>query len=335
MDRTKTVSGWRRLAGLWWTLAVALLPVMAQDAGLPETIRVMTLKGPTGMGMFSLMESGWLVLGNGRKVRLEVELAGTPDLVDARLVSGQVDFCTLPVNQAARLYNKGAGIQLGGVNVWGVLYLVSTELPTGDSRSVWQALAGKTIHSTGKGASPDAVFRTLAQKNGLDPERDLVLDYRFNQMQLATMMLEGQIKTAFLPEPFATRVLAGVPAARVAIDLQQDWAVAFAGARIAQGGIVVRRDFARQWPELTKAFLAAYAGSTAQATTAADAPARIEKLGLGIDAKSFALARQRLNLEYRSAVESKADVLVYLGVLQANNPADIGGRLPDGAFFFQ
>jgi NitT/TauT family transport system substrate-binding protein len=318
-------------------LAAALAAVvgLAAQGGaafpVPDTIRITTLKGPTGIGMLTLMEQKKLVLADGRSIPLQIEAAGSPDVIDARIAARQADAVTLPVNQAARLYNLGTGLRLGGVNIWGVLYLVSADPATAG----WKALKGKRIYSTGKGATPDIVFRELATRNGLDPDRDLVLDYSYGQVELAQLMIAGKVDTACLPEPFVTRILLKKPGLNLTMDLQAEWARLNQGALIAQGGIALAQDFSAKYPETARALLAAYAASNAEAVKAADAPQRVAALELGIDAESFRASLARLNLHYIDAVLSRPMVEQFLKPFIGFDPASVGGKLPDAGFYFR
>jgi NitT/TauT family transport system substrate-binding protein len=303
----------------------------AKPSAIPDQIRVVTLKGPTGIGMLKQLESKSLTLADGRTITLVIEVAGTPDIMDARVAARQADFVTLPVNQAARLYNLGTGLKLGGVNIWGALYLVAADGAAG----TWAGLKGKRIYSTGKGATPDIVFRDLAARNGLDPERDFTLDYSYGQVELAQLMIAGKIDLACLPEPFVTRILAKKPGLKVVMDLQKEWAAKNSGGLVAQGGIAVAGDFAAAYPSVAREFLAAYAQSNLEATTATDAPQRVAALDLGIDADSYKASLPRLNLQYRDATASRPAVEAFLKAFLAFDPASIGGKLPDAGFYFK
>ena len=41
----------------------------------------------------------------------------------------------------------------------------------------WQIFAGRTILSTGKGTTPEYLLRYLLEKNGLDPDKDVKIQY--------------------------------------------------------------------------------------------------------------------------------------------------------------
>ena len=87
------------------------------------TVRVMALKGPTGMGMVQLMENDQ----NGTSANdYDFTLAAAPTEVVAAIVKGSVDIAAIPVNLAAVLFNKAdvEDISFAAVNTLGVLYLM-------------------------------------------------------------------------------------------------------------------------------------------------------------------------------------------------------------------
>lgn len=95
----------------------------------PVQIRIAALKGPTGFGMIKLFETA-PDLGDG--VSAELSVAATPDIMIARLLSGEVDIASLPTNVAAKLASKNVPISLAAVTGYGVLYLLE-RLPVGET----------------------------------------------------------------------------------------------------------------------------------------------------------------------------------------------------------
>ena len=70
--------------------------------GEDVTVRVMALKGPTGMGMVQLMENS----ANGTSQnKYDIKLAAAPEEVSAAVIAGTVDIAAVPVNLAAVLFN--------------------------------------------------------------------------------------------------------------------------------------------------------------------------------------------------------------------------------------
>ena len=110
-------------------------------------VRVTALKGPTGMGMASLMAEN----ENGTtQNNYTFSLASAPAEVQSTIISGNFDIAAVPVNLASVLYNKGADISFIGVATLGVLYV----LENGNTINSVADLKGKTIYSTGQGATP-------------------------------------------------------------------------------------------------------------------------------------------------------------------------------------
>ena len=103
------------------------------------------------------------------------------------------------------------------------------------------------------------------------------------------------------------------------------------------GCVVVRRGFAEAHPEAVKAFLEEYESSVNYMKD----PANLESAAklcetYGIIPKA-ALAKKAVpncNLCFVTGEEMKAQIMPFYGILFAYNPAAVGGKLPDDAFFY-
>lgn len=133
--------------------------VADQNKVTAEKVRVGALKGPTSLGMLKMMEDD-----SAKDVNYAFQIAGSPDEIAPKLVSGDVDIIAAPVNMGSVLYNKTQGkVRMLAINTLGVLYI--GEKGESDIKSIAD-LKGKTIYATGKGASPEYVLNYLLQKNG-------------------------------------------------------------------------------------------------------------------------------------------------------------------------
>lgn len=293
-------------------------------------LRVATLRGPTGMGMVRLMDQTKPLAAN---VTATYEVVGTPEVMVSRILAGDVDFASLPLNLAAKLYNSGVQYELAAVNVLGVLYLVSDGIPV-DSL---QALKGHTVYLTGKGANPDFLFRYVLEKSGLKPDTDVTLDFKYDQVELSSMLIAGRVKLALLPEPFVTQVVNRNPADRVVMRFEDAWKKALGrDVPLAQGCIVVKKKTLEEHPEAVAAFLSAYKGSIAWVNeNHGQAGVLIAKHKMGLDAEAAARAIPRMSLVYEPAQKARPSVEEFLNVLLKFSPASIGGRLPDSGFYLR
>ena len=104
----------------------------------------------------------------------DLQLYGAADEIVPKLIKGELDMAAIPANLAATLYQKtNGGIQVMAVNTLGVLYVVEK----GNTVHSFADLKGRTILSTGKGTTPEYVLRYLLKKNGLDPDKDVKIEY--------------------------------------------------------------------------------------------------------------------------------------------------------------
>lgn len=294
------------------------------------TLRVTALRGPTGVGMVKMLEDKPSL---GKNVTVEYQVAETPDIVTARVLSKEIDIAALPTNVAANLYNKGAGYRLLAINTWGNLYLISNQVEI----SSWEDFKGKTINSIGLGATPDLVFRSLLIANGLDPEKDVTMDYSMAQVELASALSAGRVALAVLPEPLVTTTLTKNASLKIVMSLEDEWKkIHGENIAIAQGCLVVREEFAKKHPEVVASFLKQYQESIAWVNKNLEqAGTLIEKHSLGMPAAVAVKAIPRSNIRYMAALDAKSQVEAYFNVLLALAPQAVGGKLPDEGFYYK
>ena len=101
-------------------------------------IRIVGLKGPTGLGMSKLMADN--EAGTAAN-QYTFTLSSATDEVAAMVAKGEVDIAAVPTNLAANLYQKTNGKwQLAALNTLGVLYI----LENGNTIQDIQDLKGTT-----------------------------------------------------------------------------------------------------------------------------------------------------------------------------------------------
>ena len=134
-------------------------------------MRIAGLKGPTTMGLVNLLS---MEKDGTASLDYDLQLYGAADEIVPKLIKGELDMAAIPANLAATLYQKtNGGIQVMAVNTLGVLYVVEK----GNTVHSFADLKGRTILSTGKGTTPEYVLRYLLKKNGLDPDKDVKIEY--------------------------------------------------------------------------------------------------------------------------------------------------------------
>jgi NitT/TauT family transport system substrate-binding protein len=295
------------------------------------SIKIAGLKGPTSIGMIKLFEDKPSL---GENIDSTYEVANTPDIINAKLISKEVDIAALPTNLASVMYNKTDGAyKLAAVNTFGMLYLVTNGIEIND----WNDLKGKKINIIAKGSTPDFVFNYLLKQNNIDAQKDVDLDYSLTHAELAQAVIANKVDIAILPEPFVTMVTMKNKNVKVALNLQDEWKT-FQGENspISMGCIVVRSEFAKSNPEAVNTFLAEYEKSINWVNNNnAEAGVLVEKHGILSKAKLIEKAIPNCNIKFLNADDSMDTVNSFLKILYDFNPDFVGGKLPDEGFFYK
>ena len=288
-------------------------------------VNIAALAGPTGMGMAFMLNSDDTINN------YNYTIAASPDEVTSKLLTGTYDIAALPTNVAATLYNGSQGkIKLLALNTLGVLYI----LEKGDSIKNIKDLKGKTVYVSGQGSTPEYVLRYLLEENGLNPNKDVKLDFTYTaHADLVAYAASGKADVVVLPEPTVTALLAQNSDMRVAIDLNEAWADVVADddddedSIISMGCVAVRTEFAQKNPEAVKNFLKDYEASVNKVNS--DYAAASEKIAeLGIVAKSAVAlkALPRCNIVFVSGRKMESQIEDFYELLFEANPKSIGGK---------
>ena len=241
-------------------------------------------------------------------------------------------MAAIPANLAATLYNKQADITVAAINTLGVLYV----LETGDSIRSVADLRGKTVYSTGKGTTPQYALEYLLLQNGIDPDKDLTVEYLSESTQVAAMLADPAADAvAVLPQPFVTSAMAGNEALRVALSFAEEWRTASDGGELVTGVLAVNRTFAENNPDLVAQFLADYALSAAYTETDAEsAAALIEQYGILPKAAVALKALPHCGITLLTGEEMHSALSAYLQTLYDRNPNAVGGAMPEDVFYY-
>ena len=290
-----------------------------------EVLRVGSLKGPTTMGLVNLMSE----VESGAKSGYSFEMQSQPDVIMSELVSGKLDIALLPANVAAVAYNKTKhGVSAIDINTLGVLYCV-----TGDEniKSV-KDLAGKTVLSTGQGASPEYVLNYLLEKNGVT---DCDVQFKSEATEIAALLKQDPAQIAILPQPFVTVATAQNDQLKVAFSLTDEWKSVSPDSKLLTGVTVVRNEVLENRAAEVDQFIADHQASTEKAATDVDATAElVAKYGIIAKAPVAKKALPNCNIVAIAGDEMKTDLAGYLQVLFDANPKSVGGTMPDDDFYY-
>ena len=309
-------------------LMISLLACGAFAAKTKSGVRIAGLKGPTTMGLVNLLD---MERSGKASQHYDLQLYGAADEIVPKLIKGELDMAAIPANLAATLYQKtNGGIQVMAVNTLGVLYIVEN----GNSVQSMADLAGRTIVASGKGSTPEYALRYLLTENGIDPDKDVTIDWKSEHSECVAALASGQAAIALLPQPFVTVAQNKIEGLRMALDLTAEWDKLDNGSALITGVIVARRDVVEANPGAVDSFLQNYAASVEWVNgNTAEAAALVGEYGI-VDAAVAEKALPYCNIVCLTGGEMKDKLSGYLKVLSEAEPSSVGGTLPGDNFYY-
>ena len=307
---------------------ICLIALCASCAAAAEGVNVLALKGPTAMGMAAMMDEN-----DGA---YNFSIVASTDEVAPAIVQGKADIAAVPANLASVLYNNTEGeVQVLAINTLGVIYIVES----GESIRSVEDLRGRTIYASGKGASPEYALNYILQGNGIDPEKDVTIEWKSEHAECLAALMANENAIAMLPQPFVTTAQLKSESLRVALDLTEEWDKlqkdSDTPSAMITGVVVGRKDFVAQNPELVSGFLDDYHASVEFVNGNVQEAAKLVG-AFDIVPENVALkAIPECNITFIEGDEMQQMLGGYLNVLLEQNPKAVGGRLPAEDFYFK
>lgn len=289
---------------------------------------IASLKGPTSIGLVKLFSDS----DAGNTVnKYNYSIYGTADEISTGMVKGDLDVAAVPCNLASVLYNKTEGqVVIAAVNTLGVLYIVEK----GEELGSIADLKGKTIYTTGQGTTPEYTLRYLLSQNGLDPDKDVTIEFCSEASEVVSTIATMDSAVAMLPQPYVTVAQTKVDGLKVAFDVTKEWEKADKDSTVVTGVLIARKAFIEEHPEQFKAFLDEYKVSAEYANSNVEDTAElVEKF----DIFKAAIAKKAIpecNVTFITGDDMKTKVSSYLKVLFDANPKAVGGKLPDDGIYY-
>lgn len=314
-------------------LNVALLSMAltGMTAWADETpVRVGSLKGPTSMGIVSLMEKAEA----GETIfDYEFTMATAADELLAQIIGGKLDIALVPANVSSVLYNKTEGaVSVIDINTLGVLYVVECK----DEIQSVADLKGKTVYLTGKGTSPDYVLQYLLAENGLTTD-DVTLEYKSEATEVVSILSQDDTAIGLLPQPFVTSACMQNESLRIALDLTAEWEKLQTenGSSLVTGVTIARNEFLEANSEAVADFLSEHEISAAYTNENPEEAAKlIEAKGIVAKAPIAQKAIPYCNITCIQGEEMQTALEGYLQVLYDMDPTSVGGVLPEEDFYY-
>lgn len=304
-------------------------PTTVQQEIEPVDFNIAVMTGPTAIGLVKVMSDAEEGIA---KNNYHFNVYGTADEVASGLIKGELDVACVPSNLASVLYNKTEGeIVVAAINTLGVLYLVEQ----GDTVQEVENLIGKTIYSTGQGTTPEFTLRYLLSLHGIDPDKDVNIEYKSESAEVVAMLAQTEDAIAMLPQPYVTTAMNQNPELRIALSVTEEWESLSEDSTVVTGVLVARKSFVEDYTEAFEVFLGEYALSTVYANGNVEDTANLLE---HFDIFKAAIVKKAIpycNVTFIEGEQMEKLVSAYLQVLYDQNPASIGGKMPAEDFYYR
>ncbi len=311
---------------------VMMVSMIAGCGGSYEAVdvKITAIAGPTGVGLVDLMQKQ----DEGKAANnYSFDVVTVPDQAVAAVVNGTADIAAVPTNLASTLYKKTNGnVQVLALNTLGVLHI----LANGESVSKVFDLKGKTIYTSGKGANPEYILRYVLEHNGIDPDKDVTIEFVADNDTLGTLVANGTAKVALVPEPKASAVMMQNQDVKRVLNMTEEWEkVNNSGIPLTMGCVVARKEFVEQNPEAVRMFLREYRASIYNVADNVETAATLcETYGIIPKAAIAKAAIPNCGLTFVEGSSMQMQLSGYLSILNNYNPKAIGGALPEKDFYY-
>ena len=264
------------------------------------------------------------------------------DKLGMELVWEQVDFDSIIPGIQAERYDVGAA----GITItpdrqkncdFSNPYFLANQVIVVNPGSDIQGkadLAGKTIYAPGQGANPEYILRYVLTGNGLDPDKDVTIQFVGEGSELLTVWQSDPDALILAPQPVATSILMQNENAAKLFDMTEEWSK-ISGNQLMMGCVIVRNAFLQENPGAVELFLKEYAASIEKAQTDVEGTAALcEQYGLIPKAALAQKAIPSCGLTFVTGAEMKTDLSAYLQVMYDADPKSVGGALPGDDFYY-
>jgi len=298
-----------------------------QEQTARPRVNIAVGEGTGGMAFAGLMYQNYL--GNTANDYSFQVTSG--QVIQAGLLSGELDMGAMAINIAATMFNATQGeITVIKLNAHAANFI----LYRGEGINSIEDLRGRTIHSGGQGSTQEFAFAHILRLNDICPNTEVEMVWGSNHNHVANLLLAGEVDLVLLPQPFVTSVMQQDESIQIALDLLDEWEAVMDGAPLPSSSTVVRTAFLEQNPEVVATFIREQAaGVDFVVNNHARAAELMEQFGItqasvAIDSlpnqRVVAISGQNL---YDAAID-------FLNVMYEANPDSVGGRIPDAAFWF-
>ncbi|MEP9351341.1 ABC transporter substrate-binding protein [Xanthobacter sp. KR7-225] len=255
------------------------------------------------------------------------------DDLRAGIVSGRTKLFTTPTHVPANLANRGLPLKLLCLLSMGHLSVVTAD----ESITSFKDLAGKPVLGFFRNDMPDLVFRAIARREGMDPDKDMTLTYVQTPMEAAQLLAAGRATTAVLSEPPATAAIMMARkegrALRRAISLQAEWKRLYGGDGIPMAGVAVHESLLAESPGLMAALRQGMVPAKDWVLQDRAAAAALAEEKMQMKAQMFSASFDHFHVVAVGAKPMQGALVAFYEAILQLAPDALGGKLPPNTFY--
>lgn len=280
-----------------------------------------TLISPDGLPSIAISK---LIADNSKieNITLEFSIQKTTDLLLSELMKGEADLAIVPSNLALQAYKRGLEYKVAGTIGWGSLYLVSTEEISNISE-----LEGCEVYSTGKGLTPDIVFKEILSKNNVN-EQNIDFSYVGAASELASLLISEQAKYAVVPEPVLSTVMSKNSDIKIVLSLNDEWIqVNSVEKGYPQSTLLIKEEFYNKikdtnvYDTLIEVFNESEKWVIDNPQLAAE---KCEELGITVNKDVINESIKNSNLKFTKIEDSEEEYEAYFSTIDTDNKGESG-----------
>lgn len=279
------------------------------------------LISPDGLPSIAISK---LIADNSKieNITLEFSIQKTTDLLLSELMKGEADLAIVPSNLALQAYKRGLEYKVAGTIGWGSLYLVSTEEISNISE-----LEGCELYNTGKGLTPDIVFKEILSKNNVN-EQNIDFSYVGAASELASLLISEQAKYAVVPEPVLSTVMSKNSDIKIVLSLNDEWIqVNSVEKGYPQSTLLIKEEFYNKikdtnvYDTLIEVFNESEKWVIDNPQLAAE---KCEELGITVNKDVINESIKNSNLKFTKIEDSEEEYEAYFSTIDTDNKGESG-----------
>lgn len=251
------------------------------------------------------------------------------------------DIAIMPTNASAKLYNKGIGLKLAALNVFGNLYMVATK-----QISALEDLKGEVVYNIGEGKTTDLLLKYLLTAKGIEYEVSdvkvagkVALHYEGDAQSVVAALMKGQTYFGVLGQPVVanaiTKLTAAGKIAYAALDFQAAWKLAANDEySFPQAGAVVKNAVAEDKAFMTALYAALEENQEFILNNSEQIAGILGKNGSSLTASFTREIVEACNIGCEKAVDLKTSLESYFTKIVTFDNTFVGGKLPDDGYYY-